>query len=151
MNLCGYKKAHSKFRPCWNLLWLWLSDGNFHHILWASTALGLARSVWISWVPSDLHWVYVQPQPELCLLQPWPQDSHFCWQCCWTDITICCQSPGSSLTPSPYYSHVVSIPSRSSMLTEPGGGWGRGSSPRQECHRFPLFLPKLQSLKHKHF
>lgn len=56
-------------------------------VLQASIALGLARSMWLCWLLSGLHWVCAHPQPSICLPQSrhgltcWAH--HLYWCCCW--------------------------------------------------------------------
>ena len=136
MDLCV-----GKIHAILNILWLWLcfSCEQARHWGWLVVCGYLGSSSGFNGYMHGLS------QPGICLSQPWPQPCLLRSSLLLKvplDVGIISHSKPSesSLTPHLRYSPVISFPGRISMSAELGDGWGGGSSPTQEWHRFPLFF-----------
>lgn len=133
-------------------------------------SLELARSVCLAWTPSSLHCLCTEPQPGKSWLNyvtlasgaigPLfsPASGLSLPPALSVGISYCSTSSEALSSPGKLQL-IISTPC--STLAEPpcqpssgrGGAPGEGrSSPKPECHRFPLSLPEVQLFcKHKHF
>lgn len=127
MNLCVGKKAHSKLRPSWNILWLWLCFYYEQAQSWGWPVM--CGYLGASLVSLDICTASARNMLAPTMTTAVPDEIFTS-----TDSAPRCghcqplQSSESSLTPHLHYSHVISFPGRISMSAELGDGWRGGSS-----------------------